>query len=379
MATFIFVPDSFKGSLSSLQVCQGMARAAEKEFPGARCISIPVADGGEGTVDAFLAAAGGRKISMTVTGPWGERLQADWGLLSPQTAVVEMSAAAGLPLVGERKNPEETTTYGAGEMISAALNAGAEEIILGLGGSATNDGGCGAAAALGVRFLDREGNAFIPVGRTLKNIDRIDVSAARARLAGKKIRIMCDIDHPLCGPQGAAAVFGPQKGADAAMIRRLDDGLRHFAAIAALDTGMDATHLPGAGAAGGMGGGMAALLGGTLQMGIETVLDVTGFDALLPEADAVFTGEGKIDGQSLRGKVVIGVARRAKKQNVPCIALVGGAEGALDDAYAQGVTAVLPICRRPMPLKEAMTEADQNLYAAMRDALRLLRAAGGGK
>ena len=374
MKKFIFIPDSFKGSLSSARACQLMQQAVEKECPGADCISIPVADGGEGTVDAFLAAVGGQKMPMEVTGPWGEKMQAYWGLLSEKTGVVEMAAAAGLPLVGDQKNPEKTTTYGVGEMIADALDHGVTEIILGLGGSATNDGGCGAAAAMGVKFLDESGNAFIPVGETLKNIAKIDVSAAREKLAGKKLRIMCDIDNPLCGPQGAAAVFGPQKGADAEMVKRLDEGLSHFAKIAARDAGIDVLNLPGAGAAGGMGGGMAALLKGELQMGIETVLDVTGFDALLDGASAVFTGEGKIDGQSLRGKVVIGVARRTKKQNIPCIALVGGAEGPMDDAYAQGVTAIVPVCRRPMSLKEAMENAETNLYSAMRDTLRLLGA-----
>lgn len=372
MRTLIFIPDSFKGSLTSAQVCALMERAARLEAPEFATLSIPVADGGEGTVDAFLSAAGGTRVEMTATGPWGEAVSCAYGRLNAHTAVVEMAAAAGLPLVGDRKNPEKTTTYGVGEMIRASLDAGAEEIILGLGGSATNDGGCGAAAALGVRFLDATGREFIPVGGTLSSIAAIDCAPARARLAGKRLRIMCDIDNPLCGPQGAAAVFGPQKGADQPMVARLDAGLAHLARVALRDAGADMRFLPGAGAAGGMGGGMAALLGGEMQMGIETVLDVTGFDALLKNAAAVFTGEGRLDGQSLRGKVVIGVARRAKKQGTPCVAVVGGVAGEMDGAYAQGVTAVFPICRRPMPLEEAIAHSEENLLAAMRDALRLL-------
>ena len=374
MPVCILIPDSFKGSLSSARAFEIMARAALMEAPDWRPVSIPVADGGEGTVDAFLSAVGGQAVSCTVTGPWGEKIVARWGRLNARTAVVEMAAAAGLPLAGVRKNPEKTTTFGAGELILAALDAGAEEIILGLGGSATNDGGCGAAAALGVRFFDAEGRSFVPVGESLKNIAAIDCAPARERLAGKRLRVMCDIDNLLCGPQGAAAVFGPQKGADAEMVARLDAGLRHLAEVARRDTGVDMLNLPGAGAAGGMGGGMTALLGGEMQMGIETVLDVAGFDDLLSDAAAVLTGEGRIDSQSLRGKVVIGVSRRAKKRGVPCVALVGGAEGPMDGAYAQGVTAVMPICRQPMTLREAMEKSEENLLSAARDALRLLRA-----
>lgn len=373
MGTLIFIPDSFKGSLSSAQVCAIMERAARleaREFP---CVSIPVADGGEGTVDAFLAAVGGKRMEHMATGPWGERRKCAWGLLSAQTAVVEMAAAAGLPLVGENKNPEKTTTYGVGELLAAALDAGTEEIILGLGGSATNDGGCGAAAALGARFLNKAGKPFIPVGETLCAIHAIDCEPARKRLQGKRLRVMCDIDNPLCGPQGAAAVFAPQKGADSAMVARLDEGLGHLAQIVLRDCGVDMLSIPGAGAAGGMGGGMAALLGGEMQMGIETVLDVVGFDRLLQDAAAVFTGEGRLDGQSLRGKVVVGVARRAARQHVPCVAVVGGAEGPLDEAYRQGVTAVIPICRQPMPLPDAIARSEESLLAAMRDTLRLLR------
>ena len=211
MGALIFIPDSFKGSLSSAQVCAVMERAARLEARELPCVSIPVADGGEGTVDAFLVAVGGRRMEMIAAGPWGERRKCAWGLLNARTAVVEMAAAAGLPLAGENKNPEKTTTYGVGEMLAAALDAGAEEIILGLGGSATNDGGCGAAAALGVRFLDGEGRQFIPVGETLSAIAAIDCGPARTRLEGKRLRVMCDIDNPLCGPQGAAAVLPPRK------------------------------------------------------------------------------------------------------------------------------------------------------------------------
>lgn len=370
----IFVPDSFKGSLSAQRVCQLMAQAAEAALPGMPCVSIPIADGGEGTTDAFLAAAGGDRIPCTVTGPWGEPVDACYGRLPGDTAVIEMAAAAGLPLVGHHKNPEKTTTCGVGQLILAALNAGAKEIILGLGGSATNDGGCGAAAALGVRFLDASGVAFTPTGETLHRIAAIDPAPARALLRDKRLRIMCDIRNPLCGPQGAAAVFGPQKGADAAMIRRLDAGLAHLAQIVLRDTGADMALLPGAGAAGGMGGGMAALLGGEMQMGIETLLDAVDFDRLLDDAALVLTGEGRLDSQSLEGKAVIGVSRRCAKKRVPCLALVGSYAGDLAPAYAAGLTAAFPLCAGPCSLAEAMENAEHSLLAAAKNALRLFGA-----
>ena len=374
MKEIICIPDSFKGSLSSMQVCAVMARAAALEAPGVPCRALPVADGGEGTVDAFLAALGGEKIALPAAGPFGETRPSFYGRLNEKTAVVEMAAAAGLLLAGEKRNPEKTTTLGVGQLMRDALEKGAREIILGLGGSATNDGGCGAAAALGVRFLDAASRAFCPTGETLCQIARIDCAPARQALSGVRLRVMCDIDNPLCGPQGAAAVFGPQKGADAAMIARLDAGLAHLARVALRDTGVDMLRIPGAGAAGGMGGGMAALLGGEMQMGIEAVLDITGFDGLLANAALVLTGEGWLDAQSLRGKAVIGVARRAKKQGVPCAALVGGLTGPLDAAYAQGLTAAFPICPGPMPLEKALTGAEENLLAAARSALRLFLA-----
>lgn len=368
----IFVPDSFKGSMSSARVCAILEQAAALEMPGVERTSIPVADGGEGTTDAFLAAGNGEKRACPVIGPWGEETPAFYGMLPGKTAVVEMAAAAGLPLVGHRKNPEKTTTFGVGQLIRAALEQGAKEIILGLGGSATNDGGCGAAAALGVCFRDAAGTPFVPTGETLHQIASLDVSPARALLQGKRLRVMCDIDHPLCGLRGAAQVFGPQKGADAAMVRRLDEGLAHLARIARRDAGMDIQAIPGAGAAGGMGG-IAALLGGKMEMGIDVLLDSVGFDQLLKDALLVITGEGRLDGQSLGGKVVVGVSRRCREKKIPCLALVGGYAGDLDAAYAAGLTAAFPICPGPCTLEEALENAEAFLLAAARNALRLFR------
>ena len=231
MSKYVLIPDSFKGTLSSLEVCRIVAEEIRAQEPDAEICAIPVADGGEGTVDAFLAAVGGQRVRVACHGPYGEPLSAEYGLLPDGTAVVEMAAAAGLPLVGERRNAERTTTYGVGELICHAARHGAQRIVLALGGSATNDGGCGAAAAAGVRFLDENGAAFVPVGATLKDIAHIDLTGLDEAVRCTLFTTMCDIDNPLCGPAGASAVFGPQKGADPAMVRRLDAGLRHLAEV----------------------------------------------------------------------------------------------------------------------------------------------------
>jgi len=377
MAKYVLIPDSFKGSLSAAQVCEIMRNAILAVEPDAAVRMIPVADGGEGTVDAFLRAAGGERVSVSVHGPYGEAIIACYGRLNARTAVVEMAAAAGLPLVGNRKNPEETTTAGVGELIAHAVEHGATEVILGLGGSATNDGGCGMAAALGVRFTDAAGRSFVPVGGTLGRIAAVDASPARERLKGCRLRVMCDIDNPLCGPEGAAFVFAPQKGADEAMTRRLDRGLCHLAKIVRRDLHTDIFSLPGAGAAGGMGGGAVAFLGGQLQMGIDTVLDTVGFPEQIRDASLIFTGEGRLDGQSARGKVVAGVARRAAGYGKPVIAVVGGIAEDADALYAQGLTAAFSINRLPMALQQALEHSESNLYRTVQDILRCWKAAAG--
>lgn len=255
MSKYVLIPDSFKGTLSSADICRIAAEEILRLEPPAEVCAIPVADGGEGTVDAFLAAVGGRRIEAPCTGPWGEPVTAHYALLPDGTAVVEMAAAAGLPLAGDACDPEKTTTYGVGQLMAHALSHGAVRLVLGLGGSATNDGGCGAAAALGAEFLDEQGSAFVPVGGTLTRIARIRTETLRRTLGGVPVTVMCDIDNPLCGPEGAAAVFGPQKGADAAMVARLDAGLRHLAQVLARDLGMEVLTLSGGGAAGGFAQG----------------------------------------------------------------------------------------------------------------------------
>lgn len=337
-------------------------------------MSIPVADGGEGSVDAFLTALGGDKVTLEVKGPYFDPMQSFYGLVdNGRTAVIEMAACAGLPLVEGRKNPTKTTTYGVGELILAAAKSGVEKVVVGLGGSCTNDGGCGAAAAVGVKFLNGAGEEFVPTGGTLKDISRIDASGLHPELKNIRIVTMCDIDNPMYGETGAAYIFGPQKGADPEMVRELDAGLRHLGEIIKRDLGQDLTNVPGGGAAGAMGVGMVAFFGSVLQMGIETVLDTVSFDSVISDADVIFTGEGKLDSQSLRGKVVIGVSRRAVRQGKPVIAVVGGADEGAEKAYAEGVTAIFPINRLPQDLSVSRSHSEENLAFTMENVLRLMK------
>ncbi len=372
MKKFILIPDSFKGTMSSSEICSIMEQTLHKWYPEAEIAGVPVADGGEGSVDAFLTAVGGEKIQVTVKGPYFEDISSFYGILPDGTAVVEMAAAAGLPLVGDRLHAEQTTTYGVGQLMLHAIGKGCRKIILGLGGSCTNDGGTGAAAALGAVFGDADGKSFVPVGATLKDIQSIDMTGINARLENIEIIAMCDIDNPLCGPNGAAAVFGPQKGADAQTVKLLDEGLFHMAQVIRQNNLSDILELPGAGAAGGFGGGAAAFLGARLQMGIDTVLDVVNFDALLARADLVITGEGKIDHQSLRGKVVVGVARKAKKAGVPVIAVVGDIGDNVEQAYDIGVSAIFSINRMAIPFSQAKTRSREDLKAAMDNLTRFM-------
>ena len=374
MKKAVLIPDSFKGTLTSQQICDILRQEIQTHFPDCETVSIPVADGGEGSVDCFLSAMGGEKVFKTVKNPYFEDMTAFYGLIeNGQTAIVEMAACAGLPLVEDRKNPLKTTTYGVGQLILAAASRGVKKIIVGLGGSAANDGGCGAAAAAGIRFFNAAGESFIPTGGTTGDIFSIDISGRDAVLDGVEIVTMCDIDNPMYGPAGAAHVFGPQKGADPEMVQLLDSGIRNLCEVIRRDSGQDLRETPGGGAAGAMGAGMIAFFGSRLQMGIQTVLDTVNFDAVLAGADMVFTGEGKLDSQSLRGKVVAGVAGRAKAQGVPVTVLVGGAEDpAISAVYEMGVTSVFPINRLPQDFSVSRKHSADNLAYTMDNILRLL-------
>lgn len=371
MSTFLLIPDSFKGTLSARKVCAAMERAIRARLPGAAVRSLPIADGGEGTVEAFLTALGGETVTAKVCGPHFAPMEARYGLLPDGTAVIEMAACAGLPLAGRKNNPERATTYGVGELIVHALDRGARNFYIGLGGSATNDGGCGCAAACGVRFYEKNGSSFVPSGRNLADIEKIDMTYMDPRLKDCTFTVLCDIDNPLCGPEGAAAVFAPQKGADDEMVRRLDMGLRHVARRWLEDLGQDLLFLPGGGAAGGMGAGMAAFFGGVLKPGIDVLLDAAGFDELAKTADLILTGEGKLDGQTIRGKAVCGVARRARALGVPAVALVGGSEGDLTALHDAGLTAVFSVNRLPRALEDSAPYTADNLCHTLDNVLRL--------
>ncbi|MGI5959618.1 MAG: glycerate kinase [Massiliimalia sp.] len=372
MKKIILIPDSFKGTLSSSQVCAAMEEGIHRVFPTCETVTLPIADGGEGSVDCFLEAMGGEKRTVEVSGPFGEPVNGFYGVLPDQTAVIEMAACTGLPMVGDRKNPMKTTTYGVGQLILHAVHSGCKKIILGLGGSCTNDGGCGAAAACGVQFQSQNGDSFVPVGGTLKDIASIDCSQLDPAVKSAQIITMCDIDNPLYGPTGAAFVFAPQKGADSSMVEALDAGLHHLADRIKHCLGKEISLLPGAGAAGGMGGGMSAFFDSHLQMGIETILDCVNFDQQLEDTQLVLTGEGKMDGQSLRGKAVIGVARRAKAQNVPVIVIAGGIEDPVTNAYSEGVTAAFSINRLPLPFETAKAFSYKNVAVTTENIMRIL-------
>lgn len=372
MNKVVLIPDSFKGTLTSIEICTIISDKMNKHFPHCHVVSIPVADGGEGSVDCFLSALGGEKIFETVSSPYFEDMESFYGLIG-DTAVIEMAACAGLPLVEDRKNPSLTTTYGVGQLIMSAAKKGCKKLIVGLGGSSTNDGGCGAAAAVGVKFYDKEGNEFIPVGKTLIDIDRIDLSHRAKELDNIEIITMCDIDNPMYGTKGAAYIFGPQKGADEKMVIVLDKGLKHLCDVIEKETDRNLKDVPGSGAAGAMGAGMIAFFNSKLQMGIETVLDAVKFDDIIADADMIFTGEGKLDTQSLRGKVVIGVGKRAKNKNIPVTVIAGGAAANIDEAYDMGVTSVFTINRLPEDFEISRYKSKENLEATIDNILRLIK------
>ena len=371
MKKCVVVSDSFKGTVSSREICEIAQRVIPRHFPACEVVCIPVADGGEGTVDCFVQAMGAQRVGVTVTNALGEKSAAAYARLG-ELAIIEMAAAAGLPQVGALRCPGTATTYGVGELIAHAAHSGCRKILLGLGGSATNDGGCGCAAALGVRFYDADGQSFVPVGDTLGRIVRIDTAEAEALLRSVEITVMCDVTNPLYGPTGAAYVFAPQKGADAEKVKSLDAGLRHFGDVIRSQYGLDVSAMPGAGAAGGMGAGCVALLGGTIQSGIDAVLDVTGFDRQLEGADLVITGEGRIDSQSADGKVVSGVARRTRAKGVPLIAIAGGIADSAGAVYDIGVSAMFSTDRAALPVDMLGARSPGDYEATLSDIMSLI-------
>ena len=380
MKKCIVISDSFKGSLSSGEICD-IARACFAEvLSDCELTAIPVADGGEGTVDCFHQVCGGELVPVTVQGPFGQDMEAAYLRLDGGRAVIEMASSAGLPLVGNLRDPRITSTYGVGQQIRHAVEQGSTQILLGLGGSCTNDGGCGCAAALGVRFLDRAGQAFVPTGGTLDQIAYIDVSGARQLLQTVKLTAMCDIDNPMHGPTGASYIFGPQKGADPAMVEFLDGQLKAMDAVIQRELHRAVADVPGAGAAGAFGAGILAFLDGTLCPGIEAVLDLVDFDGKLKDCDLVITGEGRFDSQSIRGKVVSGVSRRAKRQGVPVAVIAGSVAEDVESVSADpdsGVTAVFSINRQAMDYSESRPFSRRNYRYTLENLLRLMKSTHG--
>ncbi|PES34139.1 glycerate kinase [Bacillus thuringiensis] len=359
----VIASDSYKESLKAIEVCEAIERGFRAIFPNAKYVKIPIGDGGEGTVESLVDATGGRIISISVTGPLRESVQAFYGVSKDKkTAFIEMAAASGLQHVPvEKRNPLITTTKGTGELILHALNQGVEYIILGLGGSATNDGGAGMLAALGVRFINDKGEVIDPSGGTLHSIVAIDFSQMDPRLKGVKIEAACDVDNPLVGMQGASFVFGRQKGANIEMMKELDENLKHYANILKRYVSSDVSEIPGAGAAGGMGAAVISVLKGDLRRGIEIVLDYTNFDKHIEDADLIITGEGRIDEQTAYGKAPVGVAGRAKRFSVPVIAIGGSVSSDYSAVYEKGIDAVFSITTRPMTLEEAYRVAEENI------------------
>ena len=372
----VVCPDSFKESLSSVEAADVIAHGLEIEagIEPIEVVKLPLADGGEGTVDALVRATGGEIRRVRVHDPLMREIDSFFGILGDgKTAVVEMAAASGLHLLSEsERNPLITTTYGTGELISEALRTGVEKIIIGIGGSATNDAGAGAMTALGVRFLDANGNELPPGGAALANLHRVDMSSFDFPLDRITVEVACDVANPLTGPEGASAVFGPQKGATPEMVERLDKALAHFAEVIRRDLGQDISELSGAGAAGGLGGGLAAFLRAKLRSGIDMVLDAVHFDEAIAGANLVITGEGRIDEQTAYGKTIGGVLRRASRAGVPVVALVGSYSGDLRALYDAGLAAVFSIAPGPVSIQYAMEHAAELLVNTSANVARLL-------
>lgn len=369
MKKCILVPDSFKGTMSSLEVSQIMKDKIVHWFPSCQVIAIPIADGGEGTVDCLLEVLRGEKVFLTTKGPFLDSAESFYGRVG-DLAIIEMAASAGFHLAQNQLNPLRATTFGVGELIRHAVNHGAREIILGLGGSCTNDGGAGMAAALGTKFINNGGEEFIPTGDTLGEVAIIDNSQTKDFLKSVRVIAMCDIENPLFGETGAAYVFAPQKGATKLQVVQLDQQLRLFSSTIEKSLGVDVSHLPGGGAAGGMGAGVKAFLNGELKSGIDTVLDLVDFENLLQYCDWVFTGEGRLDSQSLSGKVVIGVGHRAKERGVPVIAVVGEREEGLEDLYHQGIIRVYETSSHRTDIEDIRAHCRKDLKDTMERILR---------
>ena len=367
----LFASDSFKGSLTSEKTVELLSRAAREVFGECECSGVPVADGGEGTVEAVIAAEQGEYITVKVHGPLMEETESFYGVFDGNKAVIEMAAASGLPMVPEElRNPLNTTTFGTGELILDALKRGYRDISIAIGGSATNDGGMGCARALGVKFLDQDGNELEGFGRDLARVAAIDISGLDERVKDSKITVMCDVTNPLCGKDGATWTFGKQKGATPEIQEELEKGMCSYRDVIRETFGIDCDGIPGTGAAGGLGAALMVFLGGEMKSGIETVLDLIRFDERLEGVDLVVTGEGRTDWQSCFGKVMQGVGMRAKAKGIPVLGLSGSLGKNAMDICSCGISSLMTTVNAPMPLSEALERAEELYYEG---ALRMFR------
>ena len=371
----VIAPQSFKGSISALNAARAMEEGVRRVVSDVETVLVPVADGGDGTLETLVEATGGDIRSATVTGPIGKAVTAEWGALGDgETAMIEMARTSGLALLTlDERDPLRATTYGLGEVIREALDAGFRSFIVGIGGSATNDAGAGMAQALSVRLLDEAGNDLPPGGAALADLRRIDTSGLDERAVEASFSVACDVSNPLTGPEGASAVYGPQKGATPELVPQLDAALKNFAEVVERDIGTSIDSVPGAGAAGGLGGGMMAFLGGSLRAGVDIVLDQVGLDEKLEGADLVITGEGQLDFQTVYNKAPIGVAWRAKERGIPVIAISGSLGKGFEDVHAEGIDAVSSIVCAPMTLDEASTRGGELIADAVAEAIRFMK------
>ncbi|MCR1566848.1 MULTISPECIES: glycerate kinase [Mixta] len=371
----VIAPDSYKESLSALQVAAEIENGFRAIFPDAQYVKLPVADGGEGTVEAMVAATQGKIVRLRVTGPLGEPVEAFYGLSGDEScAFIEMAAASGLELVpAARRDPRVTTSWGTGELIRNALDRGVQHFIIGIGGSATNDGGAGMVQALGARLLNQHGEQIGYGGSALTTLARIDISALDARLQQCRFEVACDVTNPLTGEEGASAIFGPQKGATPELVAELDAALAHYAAVIQRDLDIDVLHIPGGGAAGGMGAALHAFCQAELRRGIEIVTEALGLDDLVKDATLVITGEGRIDSQTIHGKVPIGVAKVAKRYNKPVIGIAGSLTADVGVVHQHGIDAVFSVIYSICTLEEALNNAAQNVRMTARNIAAALK------
>ena len=371
----VIAPQSFKGSISALDAAKAMEEGVRRVVSDAETVLVPVADGGDGTLETLVEATNGEIRSATVTGPIGKPVMAEWGALGDgETSMIEMARTSGLALLSlDERDPLRATTFGLGEVIREALDAGFRSFIVGIGGSATNDAGAGMAQALGVRLLDEAGNGLPPGGAALADLHHIDTSALDARATEAQFSVACDVSNPLTGPEGASAVYGPQKGATPEIVAQLDAALKNFAGVVERDIGASINDVPGSGAAGGLGGGMMAFLGGSLRAGVDIVLDQVDLDNKLEGADLVITGEGQLDFQTVYNKAPIGVAWRAKERGIPVVAVSGSLGQGFEDVHAEGIDAVSSIVCAPMSLEEASTRAGELIADATAEAMRFMK------